>query len=63
MKKILFSFVFLCAFSLTASAEPKKAPIAAQYIITDCGTVHQIATNTTNDEIIDAIDEYSAEDC
>ncbi len=62
MKKILFSFLFLCAFSLTASAE-KETPIVAQYIITDCGTVHQIATNATNAEILDAIDEYSAEDC
>ena len=55
MKKILLMALLACP-AMGAFAEP-------QFIITDCGTRHQVADNATPEEIIDAIDRYSKEDC
>jgi len=36
---------------------------AKQYIITECGTVHAIDDDATSQEIEEAIDDWTAEDC
>jgi len=36
---------------------------AKQYIITECGTVHAIDDDATSQEIEEAIDRWTAEDC
>lgn len=57
MKKFLLcSAVALFASAALASATP-------QYIITDCGTVHQIPDNATPGDACDYIDVYSNIDC
>lgn len=57
MKKL-----FLCAAItlLTSAANAEEMP---QYIITDCGTIHQIPDNATTDEACDWVDYWSSVDC
>ncbi|MCI1246450.1 MAG: hypothetical protein LKG14_03560 [Prevotella sp.] len=63
MKKKLLVLMILGASTLAVSAATKKSDIAAQYIITDCGTEHQIATNASPEDALRAIDYWSQQDC
>ena len=62
-KSIFVVALALVGFCVQAHADNGGNDVAAQFIITDCGTVHQIATDATADEAVDAIDRYSREDC
>ena len=55
MKKLVLIALLACP-AVGAFAMP-------QFIITDCGTVHQIADNATKEEAAEAVDRYSEEDC
>lgn len=57
MKKIL------CIFALASIGIAGFAEHLYQFIVTECGTVHQIKDNATIDEAIDAIDYWTAIDC
>lgn len=56
MKKL-----FLCAMVVIATTVLAKA--TPQYIMTDCGTVHQIPDNASIDEACEWIDYWSSVDC
>lgn len=61
MKKIFFvlcdiAFVNLTAFAMKSSRMP-------QYIITDCGTVHQIESDSSIDHAVDELNKWTAIDC
>lgn len=56
MKKL-----FLCAMVVVATTVLAKA--TPQYIMTDCGTVHQIPDNSSIDEACEWIDYWSSIDC
>ncbi len=59
MKK-MFLFIVLC-MGIAAYTYAEK--VAMQYIITDCGTVHQIPSNSTEDEALYEYFLYSTIDC
>ena len=64
MKKLfLATACLLCSFAANAAPEEQCEPIAAQYIMTDCGTVYQIPVDATEDDVIDYIDYFSEQDC
>ncbi len=66
MKKLfLATACLLCSFAVNATPEEEQqeAPIAAQYIVTECGTVHQVSLDASVEEIIWAIDHYTQLDC
>lgn len=57
-RKTLLLFFLMCAplgFILGG--------IAAQYVVTDCGTVHQISTNASSDHAVMMQEYYSLLDC
>lgn len=61
MKKIFFvlcgiAFVSLTAFAMKSSRMP-------QFIITDCGTLHQIDSNASGDQAAHELDKWTAIDC
>jgi hypothetical protein len=58
MKKIILSVV--CVF---AAASYAAAEVMPQFIITDCGTTHQIPSNSTEDEAVAWLDFWAAMDC
>ncbi len=64
MKKLfLATACLLCSFAANATPEEQNEPIAAEYIMTDCGTVHEIPLTTFAWEIIFWIEVYSDKDC
>ena len=64
MKKILFCLAAFMLLPLSfAVAQPNGDPIDCQYVITDCGTVHQIPKDATVDEACKKLDEYTEADC
>lgn len=63
MKKYLLFSLFV-AICLVAFAKKKpKEPIDMQFIVTDCGTIHRIPANATEQQAADAIDNWSLIDC
>lgn len=58
MKK-LFLFGILAVGAMNANA----AKAEAQYVITDCGTVHPINANATVDEAIAELEYWTSVDC
>lgn len=64
MKKNLICLVAFMLLPLGfAVAQSNGEPVDAQYIITDCGTVHQIHKDATIEEACDELDRWSKEDC
>lgn len=66
MKKLVSSLVLLSAFSVCAFAgegEDTDDHYDAQYVITDCGTVHEIPADATDDEACDYLEEYTEKYC
>lgn len=64
MKKLfLATACLLCSFAANATPEEQNEPIAAQYIMTDCGTVHRIPVYATEEDVVDYIDIWSSLDC
>lgn len=67
MKKLFSSLVMLTVFSICAFAgEGRDDPddhYDAQYVITDCGTIHEIPADATQDEACDYLEQYTEEDC
>lgn len=64
MKKLfLATACLLCSFAANATPEEQNEPIAAQYIMTDCGTVYQIPVDATEEEVCNYIDILSELDC
>lgn len=66
MKKVFCTFVMLTAFSFCAFADgpdDTEDHYDAQFIITDCGTVHQIPADSTEEEACRLLDEYTKKDC
>lgn len=66
MKKILFSAMLALATFASVYADDTEdhgGDYDAQYIITDCGTVHEIPANSTDDEACDWLDYWSDKDC
>lgn len=66
MKKLLSSLVLLSAFSVSAFAgngDDTEDHYDAQYVITDCGTVHEIPADSTEDEACDYLEKYTKKDC
>lgn len=57
MKKL-----FLCA-AVAFVAAGAYAAMMPQFIITECGTVHQIPSDSTVDEAVDALDYWTEQDC
>ena len=58
MKKRILSIACVMAFASYATAEEMP-----QAIITDCGTIHQIPSDSTVDDAIGWIDFWSVIDC
>lgn len=54
---------FLAGAALTLFATVALGAGMPQYIITDCGTVHQIPDNASEREAIEAVDKWSEIDC
>lgn len=66
MKKVFCTFVMLTAFSFCAFADgPDDTDdhYDAQFILTDCGTEHQIPANSTEEQAIEWLNRYTEEDC
>ena len=67
MKKLFSALVMLTAFSICAFANDGKDDTEdhfdAQYVITDCGTVHKIPADATEEEACDYQEQYTEEDC
>lgn len=67
MKKLFSSLVMLTAFSICTFADDGKDDTEdhfdGQAVVTDCGTVHQIAANSTDAEAIYWQDYYTKKDC
>ncbi len=64
MKKLfLATACLLCSFAANATPEEQNEPIAAQYIMTDCGTVYQVPVDATEEEVCNYIDILSELDC
>lgn len=61
--KILLAILLGCGVAIQANAEDGKDDIAAQYIVTDCGTVYKIPKSATAEEAADLIDKFSKMDC
>lgn len=53
---------FLCAV-IALFTSVAYAKVMPQYVITDCGTVHQIPSDATPDEACDWLDYWSSVDC
>lgn len=64
MKKILFLCVFTSFATVSISAKNiEKSDSTKQYIITDCGTKHEIPADSTPDEACAWLDYYASIDC
>lgn len=65
MKKLFSTITLLMAFASSAFAgEPDTEDhYDAQFIVTDCGTEHQIPANATEEEACRLLDEYTKKDC
>lgn len=64
MKKLfLATACLLCSFAANATPKEQNEPIAAQYIMTDCGTVYQVPVDATEEEVCNYIDILSELDC
>lgn len=66
MKKLFSTLIMLTAFSFCAFAgsEPDtNNSDVSSFIVTDCGTVHQISDKATNEERAALLDKYTVEDC
>lgn len=64
MKKTILFFAFVSiALATYADQNSTTEGVDAQYIITDCGTVHEIPANSTAEEACDLLDKYSEKDC
>lgn len=59
MKKIIIAILFCSVSSLIGFAQSE----IAQFIITDCGTVRSIPSNSTEAEACRMLDYWSAVDC
>lgn len=62
MKKYLLFCIFVLA-CIAVFAAKSDEPIAAQYIVTDCGTVHSIPVNSTEAEACHMVEAWSLVDC
>lgn len=65
MKKLFSTVTLLMAFAFSAFAgEPDTEDhYDAQFIVTDCGTEHQIPANSTEEQAIEWLNHYTEEDC
>ena len=64
MKKLIALAIVLLGLSSISFAEEKKEKKSeAQFIITDCGTVHQIPDNSSVKFACDMVDKWSKLDC
>lgn len=65
MKKIFISILFLNTFTvgIFANVNDDKEDHDPTFVITDCGTVHQVDGNLSDEEIAQKLDEYTQADC
>lgn len=64
MKKVIAFFAMaIVATVFSVEAKSQECPPDAQYIITDCGTVHQIPTSSSEDFACVMVDFWTGVDC
>lgn len=64
MKKVFSTFAMLTAFSFCAFAgQNDTKSVAGSFVITDCGTIHQIPSDASDEERCALLDKHAVEDC
>lgn len=54
---------FICAAVALLAFVADAREEEPQFVITDCGTVHQIPDNATDDQALDLLDYWTETDC
>lgn len=64
MKKLFSTVTLLMAFAFSAFAgEPDTEDHEGSFVITDCGTIHQIPSDISDEERCALLDKFTVEDC